>query len=243
MFGPWATSMCSSVDYWLRRAPLSAEQPVVRLALPVLTIVLAATAVPIELRYPDAAQLRFSAYRSDVLLNILGYLPVGLVLATWGPARVAVTAAVFAMSAEAGQLFMMHRDPSLVDVVCNVLGGILGAVVVPRFRRICPALTLDRRTAAAAGALATVLVLWARAQSPLPLNDRGSTAPGTLEGHWKFDEREGPLALDSSGHGFDGRFSNEPKRVPGMLGNAVNLEGASDYAHVRLESPDVVEIR
>jgi hypothetical protein len=91
---------------------------------------------------------------------------------------------------------------------------------------------LNRRTAAAAAALATLLVLWARAQSPLPLNDRGSTAPGTLEGHWKFDERGGPLALDSSGHALDGRFSNEPKRVPGMLGNAVNLEGASDYAHV-----------
>ena len=64
----------------------------VRLSAPVLAVVLAATAIPIELRKPVVTQLSVRAYRSDVFLNIVGYVPVGLVLSGMNPIRVAVAA-------------------------------------------------------------------------------------------------------------------------------------------------------
>jgi uncharacterized membrane protein (UPF0136 family) len=192
-------------------------------------MMLAATTVPIELQQPDVTQLSVAAFRADVVLNIVGYLPLGVVLATLGPARVAAAAATIATLAEAGQLFMMHRQPSAVDVVCNVVGATLGAMAASRYRRTSPLLTLNHRAAAVAVVLAAAVMILVWSRSPVPLNDRGWTASGTLEAHWKFDESEGRLAVDSSGHGLEGAFSNEPKRVLGMRGHAVSLDGATDY--------------
>ena len=61
------------------------------------------------------------------------------------------------------------------------------------------------------------------------INARGATSPGTLEAYWKLDESRGRVALDSSGHGLHGQFSNEPTRVAGAQGGAVILDGATDY--------------
>ena len=202
---------------------------IVLLRAPVLTMVLAATAIPIELRHPDLTNLSFTAFRSDIFLNILGYLPLGIVLATVSTARVVGIASTIATLVEASQFFMMHRQPSALDVLCNVMGAALGAMAVSHGRRTPLHLTLDHRVGMVAVALAAALLLGVWSQAPQPLNERGWTAPGRLEADWKFDETRGGRAIDSSGHDHSGTFPNEPTLVPGILGNALRLDGRADW--------------
>ena len=48
----------------------------------------------------------------------------------------------------------------------------------------------------------------------------------------QLDEQTGRVAADASGHGLDGRFSHEPKRVPGAAQKAVELDGRTDFVNV-----------
>jgi VanZ family protein len=72
--------------------------------------------------------------RSDVVLNVLGFLPFGTLFALLRPARRAVVGAAVAslvVSAvmEVGQLVVVTRDPSVLDLALNTLGGALGGVL------------------------------------------------------------------------------------------------------------------
>ena len=112
---------------------------------PIIVLVLAATAIPIELRMPSLAKFDFGMHDGlHFVVNIAGYLPVGIVLGRLGLLR-AVTAAVFiSVFAETGQLAMMYRDPSIADVVANVLGAILGTVVAKHWSVSSPELSINR---------------------------------------------------------------------------------------------------
>lgn len=191
-------------------------------------MVLAATAVPIEFRAPGDATLNFGIFTSDVLANVAGYVPVGLVLAELGPGRALLTAVLIATLAEAGQFVMMHRDPSVVDVVANTLGAAAGIAISQRFRIRSLGFRLSRRKALVAAVLACALILGERTMSGYVPSSRGTTSAGTLEAHWKFDESGGTLALDSSGHALNGSFKNEPARIVGVPGRAVKLDSAKD---------------
>jgi len=206
-------------------------RPTHRIALrvPVLVLVLAATAIPVELRPLARATLGLGIQASDVVANIAGYVPVGIVLGDMGVVRAVIAAALISTFAEASQFGMMHRDPSVIDVVANVIGAILGTVVSMRRRIRSPEFRLDKWKAAVAATLAFALVLGVWASSGDALNGRGSTSPGTLEAHWQFDETGGRFALDSSGHALHGKFRNHPRRVDGVMGGAVRLDGAKDY--------------
>ena len=82
--------------------------PIVRLRASVLTIILAATAVPIALRPPQWADLQlFNIDPNDILANIAGFVPVGIVLAALGPTRAVVAAALLSVFAETSQLVML----------------------------------------------------------------------------------------------------------------------------------------
>lgn len=99
-----------------------------------LTMVLAATAIPVALRPLQQAELHlFSIDASDILANIAGFVPVGIVLASLGPVRAVMTAALLSVFAETSQLVMLYRFPSLIDVATNVLGAILGVIIVARY--------------------------------------------------------------------------------------------------------------
>jgi VanZ family protein len=229
--------MLTLADNWRNRVRRSLAPHRISLTAPVLTMVLAATSIPIELRVPVSGHVSFRAFAPDAILNIVGYLPLGVVLASQSAARVAIAAAAIAGLAETSQLFMMHRESSVVDVVCNVLGATFGALLVPRRRRTPFRLTLDARVASVAAVMVATLIplVWFRA--PIPQNDRGWTTAGTLEARWTFDEGAGRVAVDTSGHGVDGTFNKEPKRVPGVRGNAVSLDGATDYIDVGRATP------
>jgi hypothetical protein len=77
-------------------------------------------------------------------------------------------------------------------------------------------------------ALALVLYFGMWASSGALPNARGVTAPGTLEAHWKFNESGGRKVVDSSGHGLNGKFKNQPKRVAGVMDGAVMFDGKKD---------------
>jgi hypothetical protein len=51
----------------------------------------------------------------DAIENVAGYVPVGIVFAWLGPLRAVLAAAGISSFAENSQLFMMHRDPEVVD--------------------------------------------------------------------------------------------------------------------------------
>ena len=73
--------------------------------------------------------------RSDVVLNVLGFLPFGVLFPLVRPGRrtvVRATVASLAMSAimEVGQLVVVARDPSVLDLGLNTVGGAVGGVLV-----------------------------------------------------------------------------------------------------------------
>ncbi len=208
----------------------NADTYAIALRLPILVVVLAATAIPIEWRPPGEASLSFAVHRWDVVANVAGYILVGAVLAGIGSIRAIAAAAAVSVFAEAMQLLMMQRDPSPVDVAANVAGAIIGVIVTRSiWPEVTPMIGLTRWRGFAAGALALALVLRVWAIAGAPLNDRGLTAPGVLEAHWKLDEQSGRIARDSSGHGLNATFAGDPARVPGKLGGAVHVDGVNDY--------------
>jgi hypothetical protein len=197
---------------------------------PVLVMVLAATAIPIELQPRGHFSLTFRKGDGlDVLENIVGYVPVGIVLAQLGPLRAIWLAAALSGLAETSQLFMAHRHASLVDVGTNTLGAALGALLFSKARVRPLLLRVDPWTVLLAGAVAITVALAAFSNSGASPSTHGSTTPGDLEAHWRFDEASGDAALDASGHGLNGHLRHHPKRVAGVTGGAIELDGSRDY--------------
>jgi Concanavalin A-like lectin/glucanases superfamily len=192
-------------------------------------MVLAATAIPVELRPLGQATWTFSIDADDVLENVAGYVAVGIVLGGLGLLRTIIAAALISTFAEAGQLVMLHRDPSVVDIASNVTGAILGAVVSMRWKIRSPGFRVDKWKALVALTLSFAVVLGVWVGSGAALSSRGATAPGILEAHWKLDESRGRVALDSSGHRLHGKFRKEPKRGISAMGGVVEFDGARDY--------------
>jgi hypothetical protein len=201
----------------------------ITLRIPVVLMVLAATAVPVELRPLYYVTLSFGISVSDVVANVAGYVPVGMVLGGLGPLRATIAASLISTFAETGQLVMMHRTPSPIDIASNIIGAILGMVICARWGIREPAFRLNRWKALIAATLAFMLGFTVLAMPSRGINARGATSPGILEAHWKLDESRGRVALDSSGRGLHGKFRNEPTRVVDAQGGGVILDGATDY--------------
>src|SRR5262245_52800786 len=202
------------------------------LRAPVIFMVIAATAIPVELRPLGHLAVTFNVFSWDFIANIAGYVPVGIVLAGLGPLRALVAAATMSIVAEISQLVMMHRVAQVPDIVSNVIGAIIGLVVCIRWKIPSPALKTSRWISLAAAALAFALILEVRITSGPAPSTRGATSPGILEAHWKLDENRSLVAFDSSGHGLHGRYSKEPMRHTGMAGRAFAFDGATDYVDV-----------
>lgn len=216
---------------WLSNSARSTAR--ITLRAPVIVLVLAATAIPIELRLPSHAKIDLGVDDGlHFLVNVAGYLPVGIVLARLGLLRAVTIAAFISVFVEIGQLAMVYRDPSIADVVANVLGAILGAAVARHWSIPSPELSINRWNSLVATAFASAIVLWVWARSGGPVNPRGWASPGILEARWNFDEKQGRVAWDSSGHNLHGRFSNEPVHVAGAVGTAAVFDGRKGYVDV-----------
>jgi hypothetical protein len=201
----------------------------IALAAPIIWMVLAATAIPIELRPLGRAPLDWGIGIYDFVENTLGFVPVGMVFAELGLLRAVLLGAAMSAFAETSQLWMMHRTSQPADVAANVIGGFLGALVCVRYGVRLPALRVNRMTSLVVAALAILLAVEISITSGDPLNTRGATAAGTLEAEWRLDENNGRVALDSSGHNLNGAFHGRPRRVPGLMGGAVQFDGRGDY--------------
>jgi Concanavalin A-like lectin/glucanases superfamily/VanZ like family len=195
------------------------------LRAPVIVAVLAATAVPIDVWSFSTVRMHFGWFLSDAIMNVAGYVPVGIVLGSMGVTRATIIAVLMSVGAEVLQLGMAHRDPSLADIICNVAGALVGIACAVALRMETVFVRLGR--AAAFGAAATLLFVVGKAwvSAAPPLNLRGVTGPGRLEAHWKLDEETGRIARDSSGHGLDAEFSTEPQRGNGIATYAPRFDG------------------
>jgi len=201
--------------------------------VPVIVMVLAATAVPVGFRSPAQFTVGFDD-PLDAIENVLGYIPVGIVLGWLGPFWGVVAAAGMSIFAETFQTVMQHRDPSVADLVTNVIGAILGMVIRNRWEIYSPGLPVKRWVSLIAGVAAAALVLSVWVSSGVPSNPHGITESGRLESYWKLDEPGGRIALDSSGHGLNGRIRYEPKRAEGAKGTAIEFDGKKnsiDFGH------------
>jgi len=197
--------------------------------MPVLVLVLAQIAIPIELRPWGCATLDLSIQASDVVANVTGFVPVGVVLGELGLFWAVGAAALISTLAETSQFAMAHRDPSPVDIAANVIGAILGTIISTHLRIRSPEWRVNPLTTLVAATLAFVLLFAIWSSRGDALNNRGVTSRGTVEAYWKLNESRGRVAFDSSGHGLNGRFSNEPKRIRGIRNGAVNFDGVNDY--------------
>jgi hypothetical protein len=199
----------------------------------VIFLVFAAIAIPIDVLPPGHhSTVHLSVDFADALVNVLGFVPVGLVLEEFGVLWAVAAAALMSGLAETGQLMMLYRDPSITDFIANVMGAFLGAVVSAHWKIRSPALKINRWTAFVAAAVAFVLAAQAWAEKGPSVNARGITSPGSLEGNWKLNETGGRAAFDASGHGLNGRFSTEPERVHGAMGTSVVFDGKKEYLDV-----------
>ncbi len=197
-------------------------------------LVLSAIAIPVELVPPghhSAVDLSFDVSHSFV--NLLGFAPVGLVLGEYGVLRAVAAAALMSGLAETGQMVMLNRDSSVSDFIMNVVGALLGAILCAHWKIRSPAFSLNRwaMLVAAAGAFGLVAHIWIE-EGPL-VSARGTRSrPGTLEASWKLDETSGRVAFDSSGHGLNGRFSTEPRRVSAAMGTWTVFDGKTQYVDI-----------
>ena len=203
---------------------LSSNRRVSRLALriPVITLVFTATAIPVELLLFGAADLSFDLNLSDIALNILGYVPVGVVLAGMGSIPAIILAGLVSAVAEASQTFTLNRFPSPIDVVCNVIGAVIGVLATRRWPAIPVVIIADRRV----GAVATIVALAILSVQALP----GKQA--TLE---NWDQEMHLAAGDELTHDrfWHGRI-HELAIVTGALDAGMIQEMASQQSFAKL---------
>jgi len=204
---------------------------------PVLLVILAATAVPVELRPGDYARLTTQIQPLDFAENVIGYVPVGLVLAPMGIGWALLTGTVLSVFAESTQLLMLYRDPSVMDVLANLIGTALGVTAASLWGRRRLALTVTRRTSWIATATTLILSSGVWLSSGTDFNARGASLPGTLEGRWRLQHSQGRTAPDSSGQGHDGRFGAEPSQTSGPGGGGTWFDARVQYVEVDSSTP------
>ena len=205
----------------------------IKLRAPVVFLVVAAIAIPIELVPPghhSAVDLSFGAFH--FLVNVVGFVPLGLVLGESGIWLSLVVAVLISGLAETGQLVMLYRDPSVADFVGNVTGALVGALVSWHSKIRSPLLRVNKWTTfvAAAAVLGLIAKVWAE-KAPA-ISTRGITSQGTLEACWKIDRIYDGVAIDSSGHGINGQFSTESESVRGFNGTSVIFDGKKEYIYI-----------
>lgn len=190
-------------------------------------LILAATAIPIEWRqYP---LIDLDVISTDVLQNLVGYIPIGLPLASNGLLRAVLAAALVSAGSEAIQMISLYRHASVVDVLANACGAAVGAVLADRFGFGLRRVVVNRWRCALAGvgALGLGMVVWTTYH--VEVNRRGFSESGRLEAFWRVGEADGVVVHDASGQQLRGRFTREPTRTASPTGHGAVFDGANDY--------------
>jgi hypothetical protein len=207
----------------------------VKPAVPVIVLILALTAIPVELRPLDFERIDWGLSLADVVANVVGFIPVGIFLAGLSIWRALALATMLTLTVEASQLIMEHRYSSLIDVIMNVAGAIIGWFFVRWLGIRVPTLRLNPHTACLA-AFALLVMLGLRGWSDwddLSVNRRGAISAGSQEAHWAFDEASKHKVSDSSGNQIDGLLRGGATRNEGRFGSAIRLDGVDDEVDFR----------
>jgi hypothetical protein len=220
------------------------------LALPVVVLVLAFTAIPLELRPLGTFGWEMNLTRpdvTDIVVNILGYIPIGVALASQGKWLAVAMSTLLSLAAETSQLFTVDRSASLIDLATNIIGSSIGVAIAALWNINRPRITLDRKTALFTGVLALAygtMGTWIMPRdiedsidsfvailgvARVPVSDRGRSAPGRLEARWNFDDTQGNVTPDASGNGLNGTLVNGPSFAAGADGDAIRLNGTNQY--------------
>ena len=98
------------------------------------------------LAWPDWRNQKDSSPAGDIAVNILGFVPIGFLLAFWrervnGSGRwcslllAVFVGALISLAIEVTQAFIPARDSSMVDVICNTAGTGIGVLTLALFVR------------------------------------------------------------------------------------------------------------
>lgn len=226
--------------------------------LPLLLLVLAFTSIPTDMRPVTSAVIAEVVDTSldlpDVLVNVIGFVPVGIVLSARGPRAAVALAALLSVFAETMQLFSVARSPSIIDVITNTFGAALGVAICARWCVRPLSILVTRPLALVAATLALIYVVIGVRIMPDDVNAavaayvssysqqqnvRGATSPGRLEARWTFHDVAGNAARDESGNGRSAVLVNDPMIIDGIRGRAVSLNGTNQWVNV----PDSVGLR
>jgi hypothetical protein len=125
-----------------------------RLLLPSIALIVAATMIPTALRHPSLSFVEYTFEPGDFFNNILLYMPLGIALSGLSLLRAVLCGLSLATTAELLQIGYIDRIPSPLDIASNALGtlvGYLAAVVWLRATGYDPqSLRIPRPIAAAA---------------------------------------------------------------------------------------------
>jgi VanZ family protein len=229
----------------LRKIFCAASVPSARTDVVVIGLILAFTAAPTQVQLPDPQALldafSLTLVVPDLIANVLGYVPLGIVLANRPLRQALALAAVVSVSAEVAQLFCVGRSSSVLDIATNLMGASLGLLLASRWRPL-PERVPITNTLAVAGATAAVAYLafgseltaerflkrvgaWIAAPPWMASNPRGAVYQGILEAHWPFDAFDSGRIIDVSGNRLDGASVNAPTLTSGVIDSAVSLNG------------------
>jgi Concanavalin A-like lectin/glucanases superfamily/VanZ like family len=158
----------------------------VALKYPVLFLVLAFTMIPVELKPDIDFIISFETGNvSDIIANILGYVPIGFLLGDKGLLKASITGALISIFAELCQLVMLHRDASIADVITNLTGTFLGVLLYAHWSTHKVEIRINHWLAILSSILLVLLGFYVHSLSGDPINQRGLSLPGFLEAQWK----------------------------------------------------------
>jgi hypothetical protein len=151
------------------------------------------------------------------------------------------------MFAEGTQLVSVGRCPSVLDLVANVLGTLIGTRLSAWWNIGTASISINTRNALFAAALALGYVSAGTSLAPrllsqsmvtlandswLSANARGTASDGWLEAHWAFDPNDGQAVPDLSGNGLNGVSVGAPANVAGLSGHVLRLNGMNQYVSI-----------
>lgn len=220
--------------------------------------IIATTMIPITLRRPSLSFLDTSINRSDVMNNVLLYLPLGVSLVRAGLPRCIAVAAGLSVLAELLQFGYVSRDPSPVDVTSNVTGALVGFVLAWLVWKVTgftlQSIKIGRLLAALCLSVAAVSVFalaWHRTRadfsnwdSRFPLaveNELTGDRPwrGTVEKLAIYANSFKPLLIkELAARGPDARISTSKDSVPTAIYASSDVPSAPPNCAQKLLSPD-----
>jgi hypothetical protein len=120
------------MDVWRLPAGVRSDGPPaavwINLAPVALLLIVGATTIPVDFRLPATQLISWSFDARDFALNILLFIPLGAALAGRRWYVVIAASGLFSLSVEVLQLAQAGRHAGPIDILGNVVGGLLGSL-------------------------------------------------------------------------------------------------------------------